>query len=85
MEKFLIVCKSITHAQKICNILKKNCIWYCLTRAPVELNLKKCSYVVTINKQDFEKFSELAKSYKITPVPYFSLKNKVYTKIGELA
>ncbi|MFI3225958.1 MAG: DUF3343 domain-containing protein [Clostridia bacterium] len=62
MGKIFIVCKSITSAQKIMNIVTKNGFWANILRTPSEIRLKSCSYSVVFYEKDLQGIINTLKS-----------------------
>lgn len=84
MEKVLIVCKSVTHAQKIMNIINNAGFFATISRTPSDINMKACSYSVSIYKKDFDRVILLLKQRNIQNLNLYQYKNSFYQKLEEV-
>lgn len=82
MCKVLIVCKSITEAQKIMNLITKSGFWCDIHRTPSDISIKSCSYSVIIYEKNFENISKILKQRNFNIIDLFIYKNNMYQKIG---
>lgn len=78
MDKILIVCKSITHAQKIQSVIKNASFWCGIDRTPRRINNKKCSYSVTVNACDFDRICTVLSVFKVNDVYFYKIVDKNY-------
>lgn len=71
MAYYLIVCKSLTFAQRIRSTLERGGISAWLTRTPASISPSGCSYCVKIRQRDLEKSLRLLKKFKLPYVGIF--------------
>ena len=50
MTQYLIMCRSLTHAQKSVSLLERNGIFGTIVKAPRELSEKGCGYAVSLRR-----------------------------------
>ena len=82
-SKCLLVCKSITYAQKIMNILNKNGYYAGISRTPSSIKLKSCSYSVTIYEKDLDAIKGLLIG-NVPTVQIYLVSNNFYSYLGVL-
>lgn len=83
MNKILIVCKSVTNAQKIMNIIDNSGFWVSISRTPSDIKMKSCSYSVIIYQKDIEKIQKILYKKNIQPLNmYLYANNGTYHKFG---
>lgn len=83
MDKVIIVCKSVTHAQKIQSLIKQASFWCGVDRTPRKISDKKCSYSITANFCDYERIRVVLDVYKVKDVVYFKYSDKKYALLEE--
>lgn len=81
MSKVLIVCHSITGAQKIMNLLSKNGLWTIISRTPSDIRLKACSYSVVFYEKDEEKVKSLLKNRNYAYLNMYLCSDGLYREI----
>ncbi|MFI3115460.1 MAG: DUF3343 domain-containing protein [Clostridia bacterium] len=84
MDKILIVCKSVTHAQKIMHIINQNGFFSSISRTPSDINMKTCSYSVSIYKKDFQRVLQLLGQRNIQNLDLYQYSNGLYLKLEEV-
>ena len=86
MTKIILVCNSVTHAQRIMSILTKHGYWAGIDRTPSQIRLKTCSYSVTIHQKDFTYIQSILNSNNIKSFTAYVYENKTYQRInGDLS
>lgn len=83
-NKCLIVCNSITYAQKIISILNKNNYFCSLIRTPSDIKLKACSYSVVIHQRDLDKIISLLEVKNIKNIIIYKAEDTFYIKLGAI-
>lgn len=51
MKQYLIICRSITHAQRISRLLQRKGVWHQIVRVPMGLIKSGCGYAVKVREQ----------------------------------
>lgn len=82
MNKILIVCKSVTDAQKVMNIISKNGFWAIISRTPSDINMKSCSYSVNFYEKDYIDILNTLRYKGIEPTNIYQYTDGYYKKIG---
>ena len=75
MTQYLIMCRSVTHAQRAARLLERNGISAAVTKAPQRLSEKGCSYAVILRRRLPEAL-ELMRGAKL-------LTGRIYEIIGK--
>ena len=74
MTEYLILCRSLTHAQRSVRLLERRGILAAVTKAPQELSSRGCAYAVSLRRKLEEAVQILRKQEMLT--------GKVYRKSG---
>ena len=75
MEKYLIMCRSMTHAQRSQRLLERNGILSSLIKAPVSMTRSGCGYALILRRNGKEGIRILQDAGLLS--------GKVYEKSGE--
>ena len=71
MKHYLLICRSITHAQRMNALLKSAGVSGRIYRPPVMLNQKGCSYAVRIGTNAFSEVIDLLRAERMLPERIF--------------
>lgn len=82
MAKALIVCRSITYAQKVMHMVNRAGCWAGLDKTPSQIRMKNCSYSVTIAEKDLVYITNLLNSNNISNIEIYIYQNNEYKKIN---
>lgn len=82
MNKVILVCNSITSAQKIMRFISKSGFWCGIDRTPISIRKKTCSYSVTIYEKDFLYINNLLEKYNTTYLSAFLYANNEFKPFG---
>lgn len=77
-KKCLIICNSLTLAQKISNILNKYGYYSSLIRTPSSIKMKSCSYSVIIRENDIENINSLLSQKNIKNYTIYTNSEEIY-------
>ena len=75
MTQYLIMCHSLTHAQRSARLLERQGISAAVTKAPQGLSNRGCAYAVSLHKR-FDEAVRILRKYDM-------LTGKLYTRSGE--
>ena len=75
MEKYLITCRSMTHAQRSQRLLERNGIMSSVVKAPVALTRSGCGYALILRRHAIEGVKILRESELLL--------GKVYKSVNE--
>ncbi len=75
MDQYLILCRSMTHAQRSQRLLERNGIMSSVIKAPVYLTRSGCGYAILLRRHAVDA-QRLLRDAKL-------LDGKVYRKIGD--
>ena len=79
---YLIIFKSVTHAQNIIFYLNKNAVMAHLVQPPLSLGTGSCSYGVKIRPGDFVKAKQLIDKTSVQMVKVYQiLPNEAYQEV----
>lgn len=67
MQKYLIMCRSITYAQRAQRALERAGIYGAVVRVPVELSENGCGYGVRVSQRDVDAASRVIAAAGIRP------------------
>lgn len=62
MEKYIVMCRSVTSAQRCASLLEKNLVRASVTRAPRSLSSGGCAYGIVVHKKLKEAVEVLRKN-----------------------
>lgn len=83
MNHVLIVCRSVTQAQRVGMILTTAGITNRVFRSPMGLTERGCSYSVRIAQQPLRRALQLLHDHHIQPVKIVSQDAYGYTEVGQ--
>ncbi len=82
MSHYLLLCKSLTYAQRAFRILERRGITAVIVRAPMSLNIQGCSYCVKVAQRRLDTAIEVLTEAGIEPVKIFHEKDGFYKEVG---
>lgn len=82
MDYDLIIARSVTHAQRMLQILQRNGLNGTMLRSPVELTDRGCSYAVRIQTELRETARETLRGAGLTPLRWFTRENAGFREVG---
>ncbi len=82
MTHYLIVCRSITHAQRMSNALRRAGLTNWILRLPAGLVKSGCGYAVKIREQDFPRSLEAMRRERMAPVQVFATGQDGYQEVS---
>lgn len=82
MNDNLIICRSITHAQRMSGALRRAGIVNWILRVPAGLVKSGCGYAVQIREKDLERGLQAMRREKILPVQIFSTGQDGYQEVA---
>ena len=68
MEHYLLIARSVTHAQRMEKALRDAGVRATVLRAPTQINPKGCSYAVRIEAKRLEQARAILMAMKVPPV-----------------
>ena len=76
MTQYLIMCRSLTHAQRAARLLERQGISAGVTKAPQELSSRGCAYAVSMHRRFDEAVQLLRKQEMLTGKLYMRQEEK---------
>lgn len=81
MEHYLLIARSVTHAQRMEKALRDAGVRGTLLRAPAQINPKGCSYAVRIDASRAEQVRAVLSVMKIPPVHVYAESSNGYREV----
>lgn len=72
MSYYLILCRSVTYAQRTVTALERSGVAAYMLRAPRSISGEGCSHCVKINQRDLKQALEILQRNRLTPKHVFS-------------
>ena len=81
--KYLILCKSMTNAQRAALLLERRGISATVVKAPTKLRGRGCGYAISLYRRAYEAAAILKNNNLLTGTIYRRLENGEYLEVGE--
>ena len=81
MTQYLIMCRSLTHAQRTARFLERQGISAAATKAPQELSKRGCAYAVSLHKR-FEAAVQLLRKHDLLTGKQYMHKGESYVEVS---
>lgn len=81
MEHYLLIARSVTHAQRMEKALEEAGVRCAVLRAPAEINRKGCSYAVRIAGNWLAKAREILSAMKVQPIHIYEKTDQGYKEV----
>ena len=73
MQFYIIMCRSLTYAQRAVRALERRGLYSAVTRAPAGLTTDGCSYGVRVRAKDLDTARNILSAAGLTTEKYFPL------------
>lgn len=81
METYLLIARSVTHAQRMVRVLESCGIRSGMFRAPTGLTARGCSYAVRIRAEQFTSARLCLAKAELTPLAVFAVDGTDYREV----
>lgn len=81
MEHYLLIARSVTHAQRMETALRSAGVWGTILRAPTQINPKGCSYAVRIHATHMDAARDVLTAMKVPPIHIFAKTSDGYREV----
>ena len=81
MEHYLLIARSVTHAQRMEKLLRDAGVRGTVLRAPAEVNRKGCSYAVRIDGARLDRARMLLSTAKVPPIHIYEKTEDGYREV----
>ena len=82
MEHYLLIARSVTHAQRMEKALRDAGVRGSILRAPTQINPKGCSYAVRIDAACMETARAVLSAMKVPPVHVYEKTSDGYREVA---
>lgn len=82
MEHYLLIARSVTHAQRMEKALRDAGVRGTVLRAPTQINPKGCSYAVRIEASHLDLTRTVLAAMKVPPVHIYILSSGEYREVA---
>ena len=82
MEHYLLIARSVTHAQRMEKALRDAGVRGTILRAPTQVNPKGCSYAVRIDAVRIEQARAVLSAMKVPPVHIYAQSSDGYREVA---
>ncbi len=81
MEHYLLVARSVTHAQRMQQLLQELGVRGTILRAPAEVNKKGCGYAVRLSPESMGVAREALAATKVPPIHIYVKTEQGYREV----
>lgn len=82
MEHYLLIARSVTHAQRMEKALRDAGVRGTILRAPTQINPKGCSYAVRVDASRIEAVREILLDTKVPPIHVYAKSSDGYREVA---
>ncbi|MBE6971906.1 MAG: DUF3343 domain-containing protein [Ruminococcaceae bacterium] len=82
MEHYLLIARSVTHAQRMEKTLRDAGVRGTILRAPTQINPKGCSYAVRIDASRIEAVRDILSDTKVPPIHVYVKSSDGYREVA---
>ncbi len=80
MSHYLLLCKSLTYAQRASRVLERRAITATITKAVLSMNVQGCSYCVKISARKLDESLKILREAGLEPVKIYLESGKGFVK-----